>query len=152
MWMRISTRSPFRPCILPPATDASHIASIPYAIPIFEAIIKVHDLPVDRTRWRGRIPSALRSGPSRAGNERERISDWNLVRERVRLLHHWRAGAPVHEHATVARFTGAIDSRFLWRVFPLFFRFFAKAPFVWGRGAWVRDQVIWIGRRAVCYL
>src|SRR5436190_607934 len=119
MWMRISTLSPLKPCMLPPATDASHIASIPYAIPIFEAIIKVHDLPVDRTRWRRRIAPPLRGGSNSSGNERERVSDRHHVRECVRVLYNRGTGAPVHERSAVARVASTADRWILWRVHHL---------------------------------
>src|SRR5205823_14252282 len=80
----------------------------------FPAIIKVHDLPVDRTRWGSRIAAALFAGRSGAGNERQRISDRHNVRERFGLFHNRNSGAAVHEHAADARIKGSVDCRVLW--------------------------------------
>src|SRR5205085_6540458 len=149
MWMRISTRSPFRPCIFPPATARSHIASIAYAIPIFEAIIKVHDLPVDRTRRRRRITPALRGRSDRTGNERDRISDRYLVREHIRLLHNRRSGPAVHEHAADARITGAADCRVLWGVHYFLDVLRRNARTDRGRRVHARDELCGAERRPV---
>src|SRR6185295_19494031 len=80
------------------------------------AIIKVHDLPVYRTRRRCRLAVALFAQRGGAEIEHQRIPDRHPVRERFGLLHHRRPRPPVHEHAASARFTGTADCRILWRV------------------------------------